>query len=681
MLSVVAVAMAGVAVRRHRATRPRRPSRAPRSTPAAPAPPRRRPPTAPAPHRPSRRRSRSRARSSAARSTSRSSTTPASPASPAGVGRAGHGRRLAGRRLRQLVRHHPGQHGLLPGPAQGRPAAARPRPRHPPARRRRSPRCGSTGSPSSSPAARYRADRGRRTRRDPGRSAVTGWVAMEFTSADARAAVRRAGRPSRADVVVGLDFDGTLVADRRRPRARPHIHPDAPGVLLDLAGGVRAVAVITGRPARQALALGGLDEVGDAIGDARRASCFVFGQYGNERWSSTNRRVVSPRPPQGLAALPARAAPACCATPDAADAFVEDKGLAVAVHTRRLDDPAGAFERLLSRCCAELAERHGLVVEPGRNVIEVALAGHAQGRRRARPAPRSSRPAAFLFAGDDLGDVEAFEAVAELRERGPARRCWSARPPTRRARWSSCSDVVVHGPDGRARPAAPLLDRRTPARCGSGRRRTSDVRRIQHRGLRRAHRETACLGWASAHREGLRERPVDVPATTASLPSTYAIGRGAGAKSVPGESRPGKMRRRHSMSTAGHRDPSRTHGLREGAFGNARALSCRECGHEVALGPALRVSGVLRAARGRLRLPGGHPRARSRPARATSGATRRCCRCPTDIEREPQHRARLHPAAARPTTSAASSASTSSGSRTTRPTRPTPSRTASSPAR
>ena len=28
------------------------------------------------------------------------------------------GRRLAGRRLRQLVRHHPGQHGLLPGPAQ-----------------------------------------------------------------------------------------------------------------------------------------------------------------------------------------------------------------------------------------------------------------------------------------------------------------------------------------------------------------------------------------------------------------------------------------------------------------------------------------------------------------------------------------------------------------------------------
>ena len=26
-------------------------------------------------------------------------------------------------------------------------------------------------------------------------------------------------------------------------------------------------------------------------------------------------------------------------------------------------------------------------------------------------------------------------------------------------------------------------------------------------------------------------------------------------------------------------------GLREGAFGNATALSCRECGHQLALGP------------------------------------------------------------------------------------------------
>src|SRR6201989_3214483 len=43
------------------------------------------------------------------------------------------------------------------------------------------------------------------------------------------------------------------------------------------------------------------------------------------------------------------------------------------------------------------------------------------------------------------------------------------------------------------------------------------------------------------------------------------------------------MRRRTFMSTlvAASSDT----GLRDGAFGNATALSCRECGHQVPLGP------------------------------------------------------------------------------------------------
>ncbi len=68
------------------------------------------------------------------------------------------------------------------------------------------------------------------------------------------------------------------------------IHPDGPEMLLDLAEAVHAVAVITGRPARQVLALGGLDEVGDELGDRGR-DLYVFGQYGNERWDSHDRRV------------------------------------------------------------------------------------------------------------------------------------------------------------------------------------------------------------------------------------------------------------------------------------------------------------------------------------------------------------------------------------------------------
>src|SRR5690606_39938833 len=53
-----------------------------------------------------------------------------------------------------------------------------------------------------------------------------------------------------------------------------------------------------------------------------------------------------------------------------------------------------------------------------------------------------------------------------------------------------------------------------------------------------------------------------------------------------GDSRPRKMRRRVLMSILS--EPTAVEasaGLREGAFGNAVALSCRECGHQLALGP------------------------------------------------------------------------------------------------
>src|SRR5680860_527611 len=120
---------------------------------------------------------------------------------------------------------------------------------------------------------------------------------MEFTSPEAeRRYAALAAAASRT--VVGLDFDGVLSPIVEEP-SEAQIHPDAGQVLVDLAEVVRAVAVITGRPARQALALGDLDEVGAEIGDHGK-ELFVFGQYGNERWSSTRRRVVSPRPPIGL---------------------------------------------------------------------------------------------------------------------------------------------------------------------------------------------------------------------------------------------------------------------------------------------------------------------------------------------------------------------------------------------
>ena len=244
------------------------------------------------------------------------------------------------------------------------------------------------------------------------------------------------------DLVVGLDFDGTLAPIVDDPRDA-HIHPDGPRVLVELAGQVRAVAVVTGRPARQVLALGGLDEVGAAIGDDGR-ELFVLGQYGHERWSSTDRRVISPKPPRGLASFMGEL-PALLRRGDADRAWVEEKGLAVAVHTRRLDDPRPAFERLLP-LLREAAGRHDLEVEPGRSVIEVRAPGMHKGAAvHALVEELDARAVAFV--GDDLGDVEAFKAVEELRGQGLAGLLVCSASEEQHA-LADMADVVVDGPAG-----------------------------------------------------------------------------------------------------------------------------------------------------------------------------------------------------------------------------------------
>lgn len=243
-------------------------------------------------------------------------------------------------------------------------------------------------------------------------------------------------------VVVGLDFDGVLAPIVEDP-ARATIHPDGPRTLVALAAEVRGVAVITGRPARQAIALGRLDEVADEIAGEGR-TLHLLGQYGNERWSSADRRVISPRPPKGLSRLMSEL-PDLLRRHDAADAFVEEKGLAVAVHTRRLPDPTGAFERLLP-VLTEASARYDLGVEPGRMVIEVRAPGMHKGQAL-RTIHAELGGHGVMFAGDDLGDVEAFRAARCLRDEGRPGLLVCSGSEEQQA-LVELSDIVVDGPDG-----------------------------------------------------------------------------------------------------------------------------------------------------------------------------------------------------------------------------------------
>lgn len=245
-----------------------------------------------------------------------------------------------------------------------------------------------------------------------------------------------------ADAVIGLDFDGTLAPIVDDPN-EARIHPRAGQALVAVAKRVRAIAVVTGRPARQAVALGDLDELGRELAGTGH-ELLVFGQYGNERWSSSEDRVVSPRPPQGLASF-RKELPALLREYGAEDAYLEDKGLAVAVHTRRMPEPDWMIGAL-TRPITDLADKHDLIVEPGRQVLEVRSGGANKGLVVRDLASRMDARG-FIFAGDDLGDLEAFAALAELSEQGldTLRVCSAS---DEQEVLVEQADVVVPGPDG-----------------------------------------------------------------------------------------------------------------------------------------------------------------------------------------------------------------------------------------
>ena len=247
-----------------------------------------------------------------------------------------------------------------------------------------------------------------------------------------------------ADALVGLDFDGTLspiVVDPSTAR----IHPEAAEVLIALGARVKALAIVTGRPAGQVVELGGLAAIADALAEMGK-ELYVFGQYGNERWSGSDRVVVGPPPPEGLAAFE-KALPEVLSAHGAGEAYIEEKGLAVGVHTRRFPDPDGLAARLLPPLTS-LAAEHGLMIEPGKQVIEVRAPGMHKGNA-IETLVAEVAPGAILVGGDDLGDIEAFEAVkAWGRSTGSPTLLVYSHAGSDRGPLADLADLEVDGPDG-----------------------------------------------------------------------------------------------------------------------------------------------------------------------------------------------------------------------------------------
>jgi trehalose 6-phosphate phosphatase len=233
--------------------------------------------------------------------------------------------------------------------------------------------------------------------------------------------------------LVAADFDGTLAPIVDRP-GDARAHPGAVPALTALAGVVGTLAIITGRPAVDAVDLGGFEGVPGLI---------VFGHYGAQRWQD-GQLTTAAAPPAVEAAR--GALPGVLRQAGAPDGtWIEDKGYAVAVHTRGTADPEAALRRLRAPL-GELAAGLGLDAQPGRFVIELRPPGVDKGTAlTGLVGERAAR--SVLFCGDDLGDLPAFAAVRSLRAGGiPG--CAVASASAESPQVAAEADLVVAGPDG-----------------------------------------------------------------------------------------------------------------------------------------------------------------------------------------------------------------------------------------
>lgn len=256
--------------------------------------------------------------------------------------------------------------------------------------------------------------------------------------------------------LLAADFDGTLAPIIDDPE-HAFADPVAIAALGRLGEQLAGVAVITGRPVRTAVRLGGLD------GAPGLASMVVLGQYGVERWDAASGTFDIPPAPDGVAALEAEL-PRVLESLGLSGVRVEHKGRAIGLHTRGLTDPGAALQRLTGPV-EDLAERHGLRVEPGRNVLELRPPGMDKGAAlRGLVTEVGARQ--VIFIGDDLGDLPAFRAGMALREQGiPTLLVCSA--SAEQDALSDVSDLDVDGPPGVAAWLTSLADALTGSEPGA----------------------------------------------------------------------------------------------------------------------------------------------------------------------------------------------------------------------
>jgi trehalose 6-phosphate phosphatase len=192
-------------------------------------------------------------------------------------------------------------------------------------------------------------------------------------------------------------------------------------VLAALAGAYRLVGILTGRRSDEVATL--LDVPGVQL----------FGLYGLEGQEPGTASAVAPR-----------AAAAALVVPEA---WVEDKGVSVAVHYRQASDPPAARSRLRD-VLGPVAAEAGLELIEGKMVLELVPPGRPMKGGAVERLARRDGLEAVLYAGDDHADLDAFAALDRLAGAGLVTVKVAVRGAETPGALTASADVVVDGPAG-----------------------------------------------------------------------------------------------------------------------------------------------------------------------------------------------------------------------------------------
>jgi trehalose 6-phosphate phosphatase len=233
----------------------------------------------------------------------------------------------------------------------------------------------------------------------------------------AAASIGAAERPG-----VFLDFDGTLAEIVERPHGARAVSGALTALERLMERGVM-VAVVSGRTP------GELAQLVDVPGVR------LVPLYGFERGAPVADAVVD------AVARTAEAVPGL---------RIERKHETIAVHARGIDRPDEALKAVEEQL-RQIASDAGFELLQGKQVLELVPAGRARkGGAVIREAEEGDLDA-VLFAGDDLVDLEAFDALDSLAAKGIRTLRIAVDGPETPDDLLARADVVVAGPAGLVR--------------------------------------------------------------------------------------------------------------------------------------------------------------------------------------------------------------------------------------